>query len=95
MVKKSLAVNVVLVHTGFTNNSGISGLQMRGKRVHHLYEEPLVDSGDYRYGFVVTERVLLPPGSYTIVVSTFEVGDVGSFILHVMSDNQVDIDAIR
>ncbi|KAL7519759.1 hypothetical protein ACHAWX_004517 [Stephanocyclus meneghinianus] len=93
--KKSLAVNVVLVHTVFANNSDISGLQMRGKRVHHLYEAPLVDSGDYRYGFVATERVLLQPGSYTIVVSTYEVGEVGSFILHVMSDNQVDIDAIR
>lgn len=95
MAEKSLAVNIVLVHTGSANNSGISGLQRRDKRVHHLYEAPLVDSGDYRYGFVVTKRVLLQPGSYTIVVSTYEVGKEGPFILHVMSENQVDIHAIR
>eukprot|EP00804_Cyclotella_cryptica_P011617 CCRYP_017509-RA/>CCRYP_017509-RA protein AED:0.04 eAED:0.04 QI:113/0.83/0.71/1/0.66/0.57/7/1872/973 len=95
MTQKSLAVNVVVVQTGFASSRRASGLQMIGKRVHHLYEAPIVDSGDYRYGFVVTERVLLPPGSYTIVVSTFEVGELGSFILHVMSDNQVDIEAMR
>ena len=92
MARKSLAINVLLVRTGFA--SGASSLQMQAKRVHFLYEPPVVDSGDYRHGFVVTDRVLLSPGSYTIIVSTFEVGEVGSFILHVTSNNQVEIDAV-
>lgn len=94
MAKKSLAVNVMLVQTGFVSNTGASP-KPTSKRVHHLYESPIVDSGDYRYGFVVTERTLLPAGLYTLILSTFEVGQVGRFILHVMSEKQVFIDEIK
>lgn len=93
MAKKTLAVNVILVQTGSGMPS--SNQKPNSKRIHHLYERPIIDSGDYRYGFVVTKRTLLRAGLYTLVASTFEVGQEGKFILHVLSDRVVDIHAIK
>ena len=83
MAMKTLAINVILVQS------------QTGRRVHHLYESPTIDSGDYRYGFVVTARTLLTTGVYTLIASTFEAGQVGSFILHVMTDRKIDITEVK
>jgi hypothetical protein len=92
MAKKSLAIDVILVQTGSEVPS--SGHQPKSKRIHHLYETPIVDSGDYRYGFTVTEQTTLPAGLYTLIASTYEVGQEGRFVLHVMSDRKITIDEI-
>lgn len=72
---KKLAINVVLVRT-------------TRKRIHHLYEQPFIDTGSYRFGFTVSDVVSVPPGMYNLVASTFEVGEVGSFVLQVLSSSE-------
>jgi hypothetical protein len=71
---KKLAINVVLVRT-------------TRKRIHHLYEQPLINTGTYRFGFTVSDVVSVPPGMYNLVASTFKVGEVGSFVLQVLSSS--------
>mmetsp|Transcript_12280 Transcript_12280/g.26824 ORF Transcript_12280/g.26824 Transcript_12280/m.26824 type:complete len:105 (+) Transcript_12280:3938-4252(+) len=94
---KTLAVNVVLVQHHGRSESGASTSeqqQQNGKRIHHLYEQPIIDSGDYRHGFTVTEPIYVSAGDYTLVASTFEVGQVGNYIVKVLSSRDVDIKPI-
>ena len=94
---KKLAVNVVLVQHHGRSESGASTSeqqQQNGKRIHHLYEQPIIDSGDYRHGFTVTEPIYVSAGDYTLVASTFEVGQVGNYIVKVLSSRDVDIKPI-
>ena len=72
--EKDLAINVVFVKT-------------TKKRICHLYDEPLVDTG-YRFGFSVSDVVCVPPGMYSLIVSTSKVGEVGSFVLQILSSSE-------
>ena len=56
-----------------------------------MYEEPVIDTGAYRHGFAVSKVVFLQPGSYTLVASTFETGQVGKFMLHILSSKELYI----
>jgi len=88
MAPKELAVNVVMIRGKPGSGSQQGGLnEQESRRIHHLYEDPIVDTGAYRHGFAVSESVYVPPGLYTLVASTFEVGQVGKFLLHVLSSN--------
>lgn len=79
---KKLAINMVLVRT-------------TRKRIHHLYEQPLIHTGSYRYGFAVSDVFDVPPGMYNLVASAFKVGEVGSFVLQVLSSSeQIEISEI-
>ena len=63
-----------------------------GKRVHALKKQDiLLDSGEYRKGSDFCERTDAPlgPGKYTLVVSTFEPGELGEFSLRVASEVEV------
>lgn len=71
---KELAINVVLVRT-------------TRRRVHHLYEEPIIDTGSYRHGFCMSEITTVPVGMYNVVASTYRAGEVGSFVLSVLSSS--------
>mmetsp|Transcript_12866 Transcript_12866/g.25889 ORF Transcript_12866/g.25889 Transcript_12866/m.25889 type:complete len:892 (+) Transcript_12866:113-2788(+) len=78
---KNLAINMVLVKT-------------TRKRIHHLHEQLLINTG-YRFGFSVSDVVSLPPGMYSLVASTTEVGGIGSFVLQVLSSSeQIEISEI-
>jgi calpain-7 len=77
---RSLAINVMLVDTG--------------KRVQRLNTKPLLDSGDYRFGFVVTDACALSKGNYTIIASTFHVGQTGLFLLEIFSSADVAVEAL-
>ena len=87
---KDLAVNVIFARQG--NGRRLDGLaDQRSKRIHHLYEDPIINSGEYRHGYAVAEAVFVPAGLYTLVVSTFEVGQVGRFSLRVLSTKEIDL----
>lgn len=51
----------------------------------------LGESGEYRCGFALAEISNVPAGVYTIVCSTFEQGQIGSFTLRVESMVQCEI----
>jgi hypothetical protein len=47
--------------------------------------EPVIDTGNYRHGFVVSTRTSLSPGAYALVVSNFHVGQTGFYTVKVSS----------
>ena len=72
---KNLAINIVLAKTNTQ------------KRIHHLYDQVVIDTG-YRFGFSVSDVVVVPPGMYRLVASTSQAGEVGSFILQCLSSSE-------
>ncbi|KAL7544034.1 hypothetical protein ACHAXR_013478 [Thalassiosira sp. AJA248-18] len=93
-VSKDLAMNVILARST-PSGSQQNMNEQRSKRIHHLYEEPIIDTGNYRHGFAASEAVFVPAGLYTLVTSTFEPGQVGKFLLHVFSSKQIHISEIE
>ena len=71
--EKSIAANVMMLRLP-SNPSSREGL-MAAKQ----YGEPILDSGNYRHGFAVTERSRILKGTYAVFVSTFHGGKVGKY----------------
>ena len=64
----------------------------RGQRVESLRSRDIVfDSKDYRRGCALAEFRELDKGMYTIICSTFEAGQTGSFILRVDSTTSTEV----
>lgn len=74
----SSAEIAVHVKVFFTNGSRVTNLRMRDMVTH---------SGDYRRASAALETVL-KPGTYTIVCSTFDAGQMGKFTLSVHSSSE-------
>jgi hypothetical protein len=53
--------------------------------------KPRLDSGNYRFGFAVTERERIPAGTYVVIVSTFDEGQLGVFNVKVCSSVKLKI----
>eukprot|EP00581_Thalassiosira_minuscula_P015497 CAMPEP_0183727114 /NCGR_PEP_ID=MMETSP0737-20130205/24915_1 /TAXON_ID=385413 /ORGANISM="Thalassiosira miniscula, Strain CCMP1093" /LENGTH=931 /DNA_ID=CAMNT_0025958665 /DNA_START=83 /DNA_END=2875 /DNA_ORIENTATION=+ len=85
MAPKELPVNVILARGTPGSPSQRGDFNDKSRRIHHLYEDPVIDTGSYRHGFAVSDVIKIPSGLYTLVASTFEVGQTGNFILHVLS----------
>jgi Calpain large subunit, domain III len=66
-----------------------------GQGFDHSFGDPLLDSGNYRHGFVVTRRKKLNKGPYVIVVSNFHKDEVASFLLKIMSSIKVQVEVIK
>jgi hypothetical protein len=63
-----------------------------GERVKTITARDILgDSGEYRRGFALAEVLNVPPGIYTILCSTFEQGQTGSFTLRVESTVQCEV----
>jgi len=70
-------------------------LHGHGQRVYSLTSRDIiVDSGEYRRGCALAEFPALEAGSYTIICSTFEVGQRGSFTLTVGTDVDAQLNPI-
>jgi len=66
-----------------------------GKRVHALTtRDILADSGEYRKGYAIAEKTNVQAGVYTIVCSTFEKGQSGSFNLRIGSSSVCQINQV-
>eukprot|EP00584_Thalassiosira_punctigera_P010558 CAMPEP_0172532722 /NCGR_PEP_ID=MMETSP1067-20121228/5669_1 /TAXON_ID=265564 ORGANISM="Thalassiosira punctigera, Strain Tpunct2005C2" /NCGR_SAMPLE_ID=MMETSP1067 /ASSEMBLY_ACC=CAM_ASM_000444 /LENGTH=591 /DNA_ID=CAMNT_0013317271 /DNA_START=43 /DNA_END=1818 /DNA_ORIENTATION=- len=93
---KDLPINVILARgkNGSISQQGDLNGQ-KSKRIHHLYEDPIIDTGAYRHGFAVSEVVFVPAGLYTLVANTFEPGQVGKFLLDFLSSKGVLISEIE
>jgi calpain-7 len=66
-----------------------------GERVTAVTAKDILgDSGEYRRGCALAKISNVPPGLYTLVCSTFEKGQTGSFTLHVESTTPCDVKPI-
>lgn len=54
----------------------------------------MLDSGNYRHGFAVTERKKIPAGLYSLIVSTFNPGQVGVFAVKVASSLKTRLEVV-
>ena len=75
---RSLAVNVMMVP-----------VEAYGHRAKRIKNDPPVDSGNYRHGFVVTGRQKAEAGSYALIVSSYSPGETGSFRVKISSSVQL------
>lgn len=75
---KATAVNVMLIP-----------VDRPGKRVRRVEQEPVIDTGDYRHGFVASGLHFVPDGHYTLVVSSYYPGHVGTFALKMLSTSKL------
>ncbi|KAF9427135.1 calpain 7 [Podila epigama] len=70
---KDFAVHVQLVNS-------------QGKRISCVWGKDIIaQSGEYRHGFCFCEANDLRPGQYTVVVSTFDPGQIGKYMLTLQS----------
>lgn len=66
-----------------------------GKRVTTLRSKDIAaTSGEYRRDCVEARHDLIDPGTYTLVCSTFEAGQMADFLLHITSTVPVTIEPI-
>ena len=56
---------------------------------------PTLDSGNYRHGFAVTETKKLGAGVYTLVVSTYNPGQLGVYNLKISCSIAPTIQAVH
>ena len=68
---------------------------MFGYGVEEAIGEAVIDSGNYRYGFTVTERENLRPGDYVVVVSNYHENDLTTFKLKVYSSTNMIVESIN
>lgn len=80
---KTFAINLMLIH-----------VDCEGERVDQIWKEPVIDTGDYRHGFVASDAVWLSGGHYTAIVSTFRPGQVGAFVLSLNSSATLQVNSI-
>ncbi|KAI7823236.1 hypothetical protein BC939DRAFT_503395 [Gamsiella multidivaricata] len=67
----------------------------QGKRVPCVWTKDIIaQSGEYRHGFCYCEANDLRPGQYTIVVSTFEPGQIGKYKLTMQSHIELSLTPI-
>jgi len=88
MAAKEIPINIILAR----GKPGSS--DQKSQRIHHLYEDPILDTGAYRHGFTVSESIYIPVGFYTLVVSTFVPGQIGKFLVHAFSSKELCISGI-
>jgi hypothetical protein len=81
-----LVVNVMLLE--IRQNDTSSG---NYRQLARLGGKPRLDSGNYRFGFAVTKRERIPAGTFAVIVSTFDEGQVGVFNIKVCSSVKLKI----
>jgi calpain-7 len=84
---KSKTNLTITVHTSKDVPVQVALVWSRGKRVAQVTQGDLVaTSGIYTYGLALTEASELKAGSYTLILSTFDKGQLGSFEMQLQSD---------
>ena len=66
-----------------------------GKRVTSITSRDVAgDSGEYRIGYAIAEVLSVQPGTYTIVCSTFEAGQIGQFSLRIGTMSECAVERV-
>lgn len=55
------------------------------------FAKQVLDSGNYRHGFTVTERAKVPAGTYAMIVSTFNEGQLGVFNIKIAMSAAIEV----
>lgn len=79
----TVAANVILVP-----------VKQLGANIDSATGEPVLDSGQYRHGFVASEKKVVNSGAYTLIVSNFHVDQTGLFSLKIVSSKPVTMEKI-
>lgn len=79
----TVAANVMLVP-----------VKQLGATIDSATGEPVLDSGQYRHGFVASDKKTLPSGAYTLIVSNFHVDQTGLFTLKIASSKPVTMEKV-
>jgi hypothetical protein len=61
----------------------------RYRELAKSHGRPILDSGNYRHGFAVTETKSISGGTYAVLVSTYNAGKLGSFEITVASTTKI------
>lgn len=57
--------------------------------------KPILDSGNYRHGFTITETKSISAGTHVLIVSTYDPGQLGSFEITIDSSAEMmDVQSI-
>lgn len=75
------------VHVKLLWGNGILRSSLRGRDI-------VGDSGEYRKGFAVADTRKVQPGTYTIICSTFDPGQLGSFSLRIGATSNCSVEKI-
>lgn len=88
--EKCIAVNVIVLH--LPGDGG--GDYLREARQHG---QLILDSGNYRHGFAVTERSVPVKGTYALFVSTFYGGKLGKYHITIghSCNSRVDVKRLQ
>ena len=52
-------------------------------------KKPILDSGNYRHGFTITEMKLMDPGHYALIVSTYDGDQLGKFMVTIEASEKI------
>ncbi|KAK4556404.1 cysteine protease [Recurvomyces mirabilis] len=81
-VSRKTSISLLLEVTQGDLNVHVKLVHSRGQRVYGIRSKDIVfDSNEYRRGCCVSEGQDLEPGQYTIICSTFEQSQLGTFTL--------------
>jgi hypothetical protein len=81
-------VNIMLMPVVGTERETYRRLVTKSK------EKPVLDSGNYKHAFAVTEMRSIRPGRYVLILSTYYAGQVGAFTLSIASSSKVEAELI-
>lgn len=85
----------IVVESGRDIAVQIAMVWSRGNRIGQITQGDIVcSSGTYNYGLAMTEAKGVTKGLYTLIVSTFEAGQMGDFEVRLQSDQPTQIEAI-
>jgi calpain-7 len=89
----SPAKTILQLQVSTTTTTAVNALlvpvRSYGDRITQAVGEPLIDTGKYRHGFVVSDRAVVPAGAYALVISNFHAGQTGFYNVQVSSNSSV------
>jgi hypothetical protein len=80
-----LQIGVTTTRTS-ASNAILVPVRNFGDTAEKAADEAVIDSGKYRHGFVVTDKVMVKAGCYTLIVSNFHAGQTGLFDVSIDSN---------
>ena len=85
--QQSVEIQVSVASTTTTAiNALLVPVRSYGEKFLNASGRPIIDTGNYRHGFVVSNRTSIPPGAYTLVVSNYHAGQTGFYTLNFLSN---------